>query len=199
MILLWFAMMLFLCGLGWAAYLFIKRPPSEGLPDIGGYFSAKFSRAKQAGIDYVKAFKTLKNKPPKLQKRAIVQGEEKEIFIALKQGLPLAQVCVLPSTPLRLFVESTDCPELDYDVSFLVVGNKSLQPLVAMDYFDTTDENKRVLCASKKLLFKQANIPYLLLSRQNFIKDDAFDTKQLHEWLGTHLFSKFKTKPKASS
>ncbi|MDE7255295.1 MAG: hypothetical protein K2N54_03860, partial [Helicobacter sp.] len=88
---------------------------------------------------------------------------------------------------------------LEYCVSFLVVGNKSLLPLVAVDYFDELDENARVLCASKKLLLQQANVPYLLLVRQKFLKDDALEPAQLREWLVTHLFSKFKTaKPTAS-
>ena len=190
MILLWLGLMFFLCALGVVVYLFIKRTTSK-LGKMGGYFSTQFSRVKQAEI--FQSFKSLKDKQLALQKCAVLQGEEKEIFMLLRQGLPLGQVCVLPHVALRMFVESDDCPELEYSVHFLVVGNKSLLPLVAVDYLDELDENARVLCASKKLLLQQANIPYLLLVRQKFLKDDAFEPAQLREWLVAHLFSKFKT------
>ncbi|MDE7174122.1 MAG: hypothetical protein K2N70_07235, partial [Helicobacter sp.] len=93
MILLWLGMMLFLCALGVVVYLFLKRP-SFGIGKMGGYISTQFSRAKQAEI--FQSFKSLKNKQLTLQKCAVLQGEEKEIFMLLRQGLPLGQVCVLP-------------------------------------------------------------------------------------------------------
>lgn len=199
MIFLWLAMMLFLCAVGVMFYLFIKRPTLTfgNFGKMGGYISTQFSRVKQAEI--FQSFKSLKNKQFTLQKCAVLQGEEKEIFMLLRQGLPLGQVCILPHVSLRLFVESDDCPELEYCVSFLIAGNKSLLPLVAVDYLDELDEGARVLCASKKLLLQQANVPYLLLVRQKFLKDDSFEPAQLREWLITHLFSKFKTAKSTTS
>ncbi len=145
MIFLWLGMMLFLCVLGAIVYFFIKRPISTfgNFGKMGGYISTQFSRAKQAEI--FQSFKSLKNKQSTLQKCAVLQGEEKEIFMLLRQGLPLGQVCILPHVSLRLFVESDNCPELEYCVSFLIAGNKSLLPLVAVDYLDELDEGARAV------------------------------------------------------
>lgn len=177
-----------------ALFYFALKSRSAHNPQEMGYISTRFLKLQQSSAAHIKSFKFLKTKQPALEKCNVLQGEDKEVFMLLHSMLPLTHVSIFPCIPLRLFMVP-EYDELEYCVGFLIVGNKSLSPLVAIDYFDENDEDGRVVCASKKLLLKQAKIPYLLISRQKFLTQDALNTTELQTWLQEHLVSKFKTKP----